>query len=183
MSELFGQHHDEGGPAARANVGPQAAKFASRSGSRRAVAIAVGAVLLSVGGVGAAYGVSAAASHGAVPTANDLASREVTAGLTVHTRTLPVTASLSVPDGVAVHTNDFDARVGGLVSEANRVVAEKAEAERQAAEDAERAARAAHHRAKTADHVDSDGDGDHWGGCSGKHHDAPGPSEPPVVTP
>lgn len=167
MSELFGKNHVAGGPTASANVVPQLSGPSSRSGGRRAIAIAVGAVLLSGGGVGAAYGVSAAASHGSVPASDDLATRMVPAGPTLPSRTLPVTA------GVTVRAGDLDARVDALVSEAQRVVAERAEAERRAAEDAERAARAAHQRAKAADRANGDGAGKDWGGCSGKHDDAP----------
>lgn len=107
-----------------------------RRGSHRAGAIAATVVLLSGAGIGAAYGVTASASRTHTPEV--VVARVVTPNVV-----MPVSARSVAPTTPVAATTDLGARVDWLVAESNRVVAEKAAAQRKAAEDAERAALAA----------------------------------------
>lgn len=132
---------------------------ATRRGGHRAGAVVTGVLLLSGLGAGAAYGVTASASHAP---ARDLPLAHASVAVpTVAMRMAPVTA----PSVVA--QSDLDARVSGLVDEAGRIVAQKLEAEHKAAEEAARAAKAA--QQKTAADPAIKSDAWHDGGCSGKH--------------
>lgn len=122
-----------------------------RRGGHRAGAIAAAAVLLSAAGVGAAYGVTASVSRSTVPAVAIEPARLASV-------TLPVMAPSHVTP------SDLDQRVNGLVSEADRIVAEKLDAEREAAEAAAHAARAAKYMEAAAAVGDP---GVHDGGCLG----------------
>lgn len=146
-------HH---GAAARRSV-PVTAHGVTRHG-RRALASAVGAIALSLAGVGAAYGVTGAAAA------------QPGKSIVLHARApLPLAA---VTAGGAPHADAFEARVAELAAEGLRVEHVKAEAAKAKAEAEARAARAARAAAKAASEQGAT-DGDH-GGCSGKHAGADG---------
>ena len=141
-----------------------------RRGGHRAGAIVTGVLLFSGVGVGAAYGVTASGSRAP---ARDLVLTHASVPVrTVPVRTLPVTAPSVVAESA------LDDRVSGLVDEADRIVAERLEAEHKAAEEAARAAKAAQQKeaaraAKAAQQKEAADpaadDVKHDGGCSGKH--------------
>jgi len=153
--------HDDGNTTGSEPSEAHSYRRMRRRGGHRAGAIVTGVLLFSGVGVGAAYGVAASASS--APGRDLVLTHSNVQTRTVPMRVLPVTAP------ALVAFTDLDDRVSGLVDQADRIVADKLEAEHKAAEEAARAVKAAQQKA-VADAASGGVKPD--GGCSGKHHGA-----------